>query len=450
VTLHPIPNLIPTTTEPTSARDRAIITELAAWFDRAARPLPWRSTPRNPYHALVAEAMLQQTQVSRVVTYFTRFIARFPTLDALAAAPEQDVLALWSGLGYYRRARSLHAAAQAIIKHHAGVIPTNLAALQALPGVGRYTAGAIASIALGQPAPIVDGNVARVLLRLEGQDQLTTQPRIHQWAWLRAQALADACAAADPAGTLIARFNEGLMELGATICLPAPAQPHCLVCPLRERCLAQARGVQAQIPPPKPSKKTPHVAAVVVVICDTQGRVLLEQRSQAGSTATATSTATTTSTSTTPAPTTGMWAGLWQCPTLETLGRLTKAAALASAKDLTQMRSGEPASVRPAGDFEHQTTHRAFRFHVFAAQAAACVRKGASRRWMMPVDLHELGLSSAASRALQMGLASAAVHQHAPAKPAQPAKPTQPTKPTTPKQTAKNSASSSTSRRNKL
>jgi A/G-specific adenine glycosylase len=397
----PQPKPAPPDAGPT--RDAELVGALSKWFHAGHRLLPWRTTPRNPYHALVAEAMLQQTQVARVEAYFNRFIARFPTVGALASAGEDDVLALWSGLGYYRRAKSLHAAARAIVQQYGGLVPADVTALQALPGVGRYTAGAISSIAFGQPAPIVDGNVARVLLRLDGQASLTSPAQIARWAWLRAEALVLECAKADadasgtptpgpssasrPKPSTVALFNEGLMELGATVCLPAPAQPACLLCPLRDLCVARAQGLQATIPPPKPSKATPTITAVCVVIADGHGRLLLEQRPQH-------------------APVTGaMWAGLWQCPTLEFDGRLSKAKALAHARELAQLRGAEPLSVAPAGTFTHQTTHRLLAFHVLAAHAAHCTRKGVGRRWTMPVDLHELGVSSAAKRAIELGLA---------------------------------------------
>src|SRR5690606_18237159 len=160
---------------------------LCRWFHDHAREMPWRILPRDPYHALVSEFMLQQTQVSRVLEKFPAFLARFPTLRHLARADEQDVLAAWSGLGYYRRARNLHAAARAIADRFDGRVPASADDLRSLPGVGRYTAGAVASIVFNQPVPIVDGNVARVLIRLEGRDLAADEGQ--PWAWTRAAEL---------------------------------------------------------------------------------------------------------------------------------------------------------------------------------------------------------------------------------------------------------------------
>ncbi|MFG0315432.1 MAG: A/G-specific adenine glycosylase, partial [Phycisphaerales bacterium] len=199
--------------------DAALTRALEAWFRASARELPWRTDTRDPYRSLVSELMLQQTQVSRVIEKFGPFLERFPTVEALAAAPEDDVLAAWSGLGYYRRARLLHACAKAIVEHHDGVVPDSLDDLLELPGIGRYTAGAIASMVFGQRAPIVDGNVARVLLRVHNKPVPQTEKTTIDWAWQRAEELVGACD--DPAV-----FNEAMMELGATVCVPKG--PRCL------------------------------------------------------------------------------------------------------------------------------------------------------------------------------------------------------------------------------
>jgi len=206
---------------------RAAASAVAGWFANVARDLPWRRR-RSGYHALVSELMLQQTQVARVVEKFEPFVRRFPTVAALAAAREDEVLAMWQGLGYYRRARLLHAAAKAIVERHRGRVPVrDHAALLALPGVGRYTAGAIGSIVAGERVPIVDGNVTRVFQRLAARKGSASDRAVVDWAWEEARRYV--AGARDPAAA-----NEGLMELGATVC--TPAAPRCDACPVSAMC----------------------------------------------------------------------------------------------------------------------------------------------------------------------------------------------------------------------
>ncbi|MGO9864725.1 MAG: A/G-specific adenine glycosylase [Terriglobales bacterium] len=195
---------------------------LLRWYDRHRRELPWRGT-RDAYRIWLSEIMLQQTRVAAVVDHYRNFLERFPNVHALAAASEDAVLAAWSGLGYYRRARSLHRCAQEIVEQRGGRFPRKSEALRALPGIGRYTAAAIASIAFGEPTAVVDGNVERVLGRLTGSD--LTAPE----TWERAQALLAISRPGD--------FNQAMMELGATVCLPR--EPRCLECPARKWCVAQ-------------------------------------------------------------------------------------------------------------------------------------------------------------------------------------------------------------------
>jgi A/G-specific adenine glycosylase len=241
---------------------------LVRWFRRAHRDLPWRRT-RDPYAIWLSEIMLQQTRVEAVVPHYERFLARFPTVHALALAPADDVLHAWSGLGYYRRARQLHAAAAVVVREHAGALPDADEALRALPGIGRYTAGAIRSIAFGEPAPIVDGNVARVLSRVYA---LPGGPGDARWAarlWKLAAALVPA---KDPSS-----FNQGLMELGATVC--TPRAPRCSACPLAAQCAAHARGREEAFPR---SKKRPAARRVtlwaIVRVRTRDGAVLMRRR----------------------------------------------------------------------------------------------------------------------------------------------------------------------------
>ncbi len=308
---------------------RRIADRLAAWFATAARPLPWRRQPRDPYHALVSEAMLQQTQASRAAEAFELFVTRFPTLASLAAAEEQDVLALWSGLGYYRRARSLHAAARRIASEHDGCVPADVGTLRSLPGVGPYTAGAIASIAHGVAAPAVDANVRRILARLAADERAVDDPNLERAAWTDAAALVEA--AADPAV-----LNEALMELGATIC--TPRAPRCDACPLRASCAAAREGSAGRIPRPRTRAPRRVVHHAAVLVAGPGESLLVEQRADRG-----------------------LWARLWQAPTVE--------------RDDAEPTAGEVAEltgaggVRRMGGFTHATTHRLVHFSVWTSPA---------------------------------------------------------------------------------
>lgn len=337
-------------------RDPQIVAALCRWFDREARDLPWRRR-RTGYTALVAEAMLQQTQVSRVLQRYAAFVRRFPTAGALAAADEQEVLSLWQGLGYYRRARHLHGAAKLITRLYGGRVPRDVHELVNLPGVGRYTAAAIASIVYGKREPAVDGNTQRVLARLDANDGPPMDRRTIRRAWERA---ADLVGCAAEPGTL----NEALMELGALVC--TPQKPRCGRCPLASQCRALAQGCQDRIPPPRPAarKKQVHHHAVVIFRAGAP-KVLLEQR-----------------------PAHGMWSRLWQVPTVEAPRRL----------NIREVKDALPVPVTGLtlrGSFEHQTTHRWITFHVYTAGSRW--RKG---RWRRLDDTEDLPMSNAQRKVL--------------------------------------------------
>lgn len=237
---------------------------LVAWYRPIARDLPWRKAP-TPYHVLLSELMLQQTRVETVIPYFERFVARWPTLEDLASAEPDEVMHAWAGLGYYSRARNLLASAKAAVA--AGGLPSDPAALRALPGIGPYTAGAIASIAYGVRAPLVDGNVERVICRLDG---LREDPRRagQKLVWARASALQQALAQGEDPGAL----NQALMELGATVCTPRNAR--CDRCPLSEGCVARREGL-VEILPQKPAKARPReVRGVAGIAWGPQGFLL--------------------------------------------------------------------------------------------------------------------------------------------------------------------------------
>jgi A/G-specific adenine glycosylase len=232
-----------------------IAARLLAWYHAGHRDLPWRRT-RDPYAIWVSEIMLQQTQVATVIPYYTRFMERFPTVEVLAAAPEDEVLRMWAGLGYYSRAHHLHRGAREVVSEHGGRIPPAVDELRRLSGIGRYTAGAIASIAFGCPAPILDGNVIRVLCRLYGLRGDPKRAPLHGRLW---QLAADLI----PEGDAV-NFNQALMELGATVC--TPASPRCEICPLADRCEARRQGLQESLPElARPPAPTPLRMAAAVV-----------------------------------------------------------------------------------------------------------------------------------------------------------------------------------------
>ena len=254
---------------------------LLAWFDRHGRhDLPWQH-PRTPYRFWLSEIMLQQTQVSVVIPYFQRFIDALPDLPSLAQASQDEVLALWSGLGYYARARNLHAAAKRCVEHHDGDLPRDLDALIALPGIGRSTAGAILSQAWGDAAPILDGNVKRVLCRLFAIEGWPGLPKVEKQLWAIAESLLPDARLAD--------YTQAQMDFGATLC--TRADPACAICPLQEACTAFRGGRVAELPSPKPGKPLPERVAHMLIIEDGEQRVLLQRR-----------------------PMTGVWAALWSLP----------------------------------------------------------------------------------------------------------------------------------------
>jgi A/G-specific adenine glycosylase len=257
--------------------------KLIAWQKRNGRhDLPWQAT-RDPYAIWVAEIMLQQTQVATVVPYYERFLARFPDLAALAAADLDEVLRLWSGLGYYSRARNLHRAARLIAREHGGRFPSELETVAALPGVGRSTAAAILVFSRGARHAILDGNVKRVLARAFGVAGYPGERRVAERLWRLAEALLPRRG--------IEAYTQGLMDLGATLC--TRRAPRCEACPVRERCVAHARGWTERIPAPRPRRRLPLRRTVMLVLARA-GEVLLEKR-----------------------PPAGLWGGLWSLPEVE-------------------------------------------------------------------------------------------------------------------------------------
>ena len=242
------------------------LTALVPWLSSVARDLPWR-TDRTGYRVWVSEVMLQQTRVSTVIPYYDRFLARFPTVKVLAAADEGDVLAAWSGLGYYRRARQLHRGARHVAEKLGGEVPRTIEGLLSIPGVGPYTAGAIASLAFGVRAPLVDGNVVRVLSRIFAIEDDARRPKTTKRIW----AIAEQLVPSEAPGA----FNEALMELGATVC--TPQVPDCPSCPVVGTCAARARGIERSLPVLAAKKVVPTVYAAALV-ARKDGAILLGRR----------------------------------------------------------------------------------------------------------------------------------------------------------------------------
>ncbi len=330
---------------------------LADWFTAHCRDLPWReaATRLDPYRVLVSELMLQQTRVATAIPYFVRFVARFPDVRSLAEAPEGDVLALWKGLGYYSRARNLQKAAQAVVREHGGRLPEAYDALRRLPGVGDYTAGAVRSIAFGLATPAVDGNVLRVLSRFDGIDGDVALPATRR-------RISDLSAALSPPGRA-ADFCEGLMELGATVCLPK--SPECTACPWRDACIAFTEGRTAELPVKRPKPPPERSERTALVVRDGEGRLLVEYRES------------------------GLLGGLWGFPERES-------------EDAFEARSGvrpDLEGARSAGVVAHVFTHRRWRMEVsvcgVADAAGAADGPKPKWRWVTEAEFEALPVSKA-------------------------------------------------------
>lgn len=337
-----------------------VVEALIAWYGQCGRALPWRGPQVGPWGVWVSEVMLQQTRVETVGPYWGRFMERFPTPAALAAADEQEVLSHWQGLGYYRRARLLHRAARAVVAEHGGRVPDAPAAFQALPGVGRYTAGAVMSIAFGLPEPILDGNVLRVLARVyrvEGDPRSASNQRR---LWGLASDLARV------AGGAAGDLNQALMDLGATVCTPPPGRPHCLACPLHGACAARRANMQEALPGPTRRPAVRPIRAACAALRDRAGRTLLARR-----------------------PGEGLLAGMWELPGVDLAGpRAARAAALAAGlQERVGVAVGADALVF-AGEVLHAFTHRRLALAVFAARRWAGEAAAAAHypevRWVDP------------------------------------------------------------------
>lgn len=300
---------------PTADAPDTIAAPLLAWFDVHGRhDLPWQH-PRSPYRVWVAEVMLQQTQVATVVGYFQRFMARFPDVQTLAAADDDTVMRYWAGLGYYARARNLHAAARRIVAELDGALPASLADLMALPGIGRSTAGAIVAQSHDQWAPILDGNAKRVIARLVAVELRPGTAAYDKILW--------ACAERYTPPQRVADYTQAIMDLGATVC--TRRNPDCAHCPLVDMCLAARRGLQASIPAARKRRQRPLRQATLLLIEDDAGQVLLHKR-----------------------PPVGIWGGLWSLPEVP---------AAKTNRQFCQTLGVEPLTVTELPALRHAFTH---------------------------------------------------------------------------------------------
>jgi A/G-specific adenine glycosylase len=314
--------------EGAASSDSSLAHRLLAWYAQNKRSLPWRGHP-DPYAVWVSEIMLQQTRVETVIPYFERWLQRFPTLDSLAAASEQAVLKAWEGLGYYSRARNLRKAAQVVVEKFGGQLPQARHELEKLPGIGRYTAGAIASIAFGKDEAALDGNIRRVLARVFAMRLPARSPEGERRLWELAMQTLPAGQAGD--------FNQAIMDLGATIC--TPQKPACLVCPLSELCHGRAAGLQDVLPILKAAAPVPHYTVMAAII-ERAGRVLIARR-----------------------PSNGLLGGLWEFPG----GKLEPGETLPEGleREIREELAARIAVGEPFGLYQHAFTHFKITLHAF-------------------------------------------------------------------------------------
>ncbi len=341
-----------------------IADRLLAWYAESGRDLPWRQT-RDPYRIWLSEIMLQQTTVTAVIPYYTRFLAAFPDVAALAAAPVEAVIGLWAGLGYYRRARHLHAAARQVVQEHGGRFPDSLEELLALPGIGRSTAGAILSIAFEKPAPILDGNVRRVLCRLFALRQPARSSAAEKRLWRWAEVLTPVDRPGD--------YAQAIMDLGAGVCLPR--QPACRACPLAGLCQALRLGLERELPVSSRRKPVP-LRRQVALVLRRDGALLLQRR-----------------------PLTGMLPGLWEFPNCEPLSG--ESAEQAARRLLAEL--GGKGEVAAVGDVRHAYSHFRLRLSLFVAETGPDRRiaEGEAFVWV-PAASPEHPLHGAHAKALAL------------------------------------------------
>jgi len=363
--------------------DPTFSSAVIAWQKQHGRhALPWQNT-RDAYRIWLSEIMLQQTQVAAVIPYYERFLVRFPDVVSLASAPTEDVMAHWSGLGYYTRARNLHRCAQQIVAEYGSVFPSDPELLAGLPGIGRSTAAAISAFAYGTRAAILDGNVKRVFARVFGVDGYPGQKQIEDQLWLRAVALLP--------NENIGAYTQGLMDLGATIC--TRSSPSCLICPLSSRCVALATHRVQELPVRKPKKNIPEKQVSMLVIVD-QNQVLLVKR-----------------------PDTGIWGGLLSLPEMGGFTNLNDNVpdAAITNTQLTQVISpfGTHASCERLPTFSHGFTH--FKLHISPYQVSLARRLDISQQtsyvWMDADKLVDAPLPAPVKKLLLAVCGAADIHE---------------------------------------
>jgi A/G-specific adenine glycosylase len=340
--------------------------ELLDWYLENRRDLPWRRS-RDPYAIWISETMLQQTRVDTVIPYYERFLERFPTVEILADAEPDELMQQWAGLGYYSRARNLHAAAKTIAGEYGGELPDDVDALQSLKGIGRYTAGAVASIAFDRPAPILDGNVMRVLTRLHDDREDIRKPATQKRLWVEAEKLV--------AGPQPGDLNQALMELGAMIC--TPKSPTCLLCPIRKHCASRANGDPEKLPVKSKAVKQKKVEGVCVHLTR-DSRILAARR-----------------------PPEGLLGGLWELPGSDLGAREAPEEGLA--RGLRERVGLAAKDVVLMGKVKHVFTHRVLTLHVYRAEAMkGRVRRGGydAHRWCTATALDALPFSTVAAKTL--------------------------------------------------
>lgn len=343
------------------ASDRPPRTALLRWYDRNKRDLPWRRT-RDPYAIWVSEVMAQQTRIETVIGYYGRFMERFPTTASLAAAAEDEVLSMWSGLGYYRRARLLQQGVREVVVRYGGEVPSDAESRRALPGIGRYTAGAIGSIAFDRPEPIVDGNVARVLSRVHGVETPLGRADTETTLWAEAERWVQGPRPGD--------LNQALMELGATLC--TPRAPSCETCPLRANCVALRDARTTALPVPRLKKPPREVFWVALLATSSEGEVWLTRGDAA------------------------LFGGLWNLPMAEGRGRVA-ASELASSLGLRGTLGA-----RSIGRVEHVLSHRRLRVQAWRLTRVDAP-PGQTLRSVPIARLDELGISRLTHKLLDAG-----------------------------------------------
>jgi A/G-specific adenine glycosylase len=322
--------------------------------------LPWQNT-RDPYRVWLSEVMLQQTQVATVLDYYARFLARFPDVRALAAASEDEVMALWSGLGYYSRARNMHRCAKDVVALHSGEFPRSAEMLQTLPGIGRSTAAAIASFCFGERIAILDGNVKRVLSRVLGFDADLASAANERELWAHAQALLPTRAVQES----MPRYTQGLMDLGATLCMTR--NPSCLLCPVNGLCAAQRAGNAEDYPVKTRKLKRSSQALWLLHARNGEGATWLEKR-----------------------PAKGIWAGLYCLPVFESRDALQ---AVLPAKAQSRLQDGKP--------FLHVLTHKDLHLHPVAVEIPRNAFRTGQGAWFSSGDLPQLGMPAPIRRLLE-------------------------------------------------